>query len=344
MTTAPHWLERALHNHVKLAAITTLASVSTWSLLPEHGLWLQAALMLALISTLGLPHGALDHIAGRALFAPRLGVLWPAAFGLIYLGMGALVVAGWLLAPGVWLCMMLAISAIHFGSDDSDSRLGSGPVRFMEIFGRGGAIIVIPSAVHPGQVAAIFAALLPDLSPDEVVPQVETATLWAAPPVMACLLYSALRHASQWLGGAPMADTHRDALLEILCISLIFIALPPLIAFTLYFCAWHSLRQILLVSAALDQIGPARALLAFGRQAFFPTAAVVLAGLFVWGAAGSSLGDRLSAAITVVFVSLFALTVPHHLFQEAYRRLGSGPGRTSENRKRLSARPAPDTG
>ena len=344
MNGAPHWLERALRNHVKLAAATTLAWVCTWSLLPQPGLWLEAALMLALICTLGLPHGALDHIAGRALFAPRLGILWPAAFGFVYLGMAVLVIAGWLLAPGVWLCMMLAISAIHFGSDDSDPRLGSGPVRFMEILGRGGAVIVIPSAVHPGPVAGIFAVLLPDLSPSEVILQVESATPWVAPPVVGCLLFSALRHASRWLGGAPMADIHRDALLEIVCVSLIFIALPPLIAFTLYFCAWHSLRQILLVSAGLDRKGPARALMAFGRQALLPTGAVVLAGLCVWGAAGSGLGDRLSAALTVVFVSLFALTVPHHLFQEAFRRLGSGRGRAAQNRQRLTARPAPDAG
>ncbi len=341
MTGAPHWLGRALRTHVHFAAITTLAWVCMWPLLPEHGLWLQAALMLALICTLGLPHGALDHIAGRALFAPTLGFLWPAAFGCAYLGLGALVVAGWLLAPGVWLWMMLAISALHFGTDDSDRRLGSGPVRLMEIFGRGGAIIVIPSAVHPGDVAGIFALLLPDLGPNEVRPQLETGVLWLAPPIAACLLFSALRHASRWMGGAQRAGLHRDALLELVCVNLIFAALPPLTAFTLYFCVWHSFRQILLVSAALDRKGPWHALLAFGRRAILPTGAVVLTGLCVWGV-GSGSVDRVSAAITVAFVSLFALTVPHHVIQEAHKR--QTMARAGRNANGNSARQSPGGG
>ena len=317
---APVWLDRALRTHVHAAALVTLAFISLWSMLPEPSFWLEVVFLLLLVCTLGLPHGGLDHVAGRAVFEPRLGSFWPAAFGLSYLGLGGLVVAAWFWAPAACLAFMLLLSAFHFGSDDSNPRLFRGLPRFIEIVGRGGGVIVIPSALHTGDVARIFNYLLPDLSQTQVAWHMETGLFWLAPPVFSCLLVSVSLHTFRWLAGGPGSRLNRDALLEIVCVGLAFTVLPPLLAFTLYFCAWHSLRQILIVSARLNGNGPGLALLAFARKAFLPTCVVVFAGALAWFLATGA-GDRLPALISVVFVSLFALTVPHFCVQEAYKRL-----------------------
>ena len=62
------------------------------------------------------------------------------------------------------------------------------------------------------------------------------------------------------------------------------------------------------------------ALLAFARHAWLPTCASVLAGLLAWSAVAEA-DSMLSTAITLLFVVLFALTVPHLAIQEAYKRL-----------------------
>ncbi len=319
MTSAPAWLGAAMHLHVRYAALASILWLCLWSIVPGSGFWLEAIVMLVLVCTLGLPHGALDYLAGRALFQPVFGIAWPAAFGLLYIGLGALVVVGWLLAPGLWLALMLVISAFHFGSDDSDRRLGHGFWRLIEIVGRGGSIIAVPSAVHTAEVAVIFGYLLPDLSHAQVSLYTEVGAKWLAPLTAVCLMVAAGRHAHGWLACMPLARSHCHALLEIVCVIAIFVVLPPLLAFTVYFCAWHSFRQILIVAGGLDQGGPKRALLAFARKAVLPTSAVVIAGTAAW-AFGTTFRGELSAVISVVFLSLFALTVPHLLIQEIYKR------------------------
>ena len=318
MTSAPAWLEVALHSHIRFAALATALWLCLWSVVPGSGLWLEAIVMLVLICTLGLPHGALDYLAGRDLFRPMFGIAWPAAFGLVYLGLGALVVAGWLLAPELWLALMLVISALHFGSDDSDPRLSRGIWRLIEIIGRGASVVVVPSALHTADVALIFGYLLPELTKVQVSLYTEIAAKWLAPLTAICLLVAAGRHVHGWLAGSPLARSHFDALLEIACVIAVFVVLPPLLAFTVYFCAWHSFRQILIVAGGLDQGGPSRALLAFARKAIVPTSSVVIAGVAAW-ALGAGVEGETSEVISAAFVSLFALTVPHLLIQEVVK-------------------------
>lgn len=320
MTTATVWLDRALQTHVQLAALITVALIAIWWVLPEPALWVEAAFLVTLVCTLGLPHGALDYVAGREIFQPRFRTLWPLAFSVSYLGLAALVIAAWMLEPGIWLAVMLTISAVHFGLDDSSPRLTSGMSWFVEILGRGGAVIVVPSALHTEDVARIFGFLLPGLGQIEIAMYMESGLVLLGPLVAAGLVIAIFLHATGWFGGSDKAHYHRDTLSEILSIVAVFAVLPPLLAFTLYFCLWHSFRQILIVSARSEHHSPGRALLAFARVALFPTCTVVMVLAFAW-LIGSRQEESVPALISAVFVSLFALTLPHMILQEAYKRL-----------------------
>ena len=320
MTTAVAWLEPALKAHLRLAAVGTVACTILWLASLASGAWLETAILAVLVCVLGLPHGALDFIAGRAVFRRRFGVLWPIAFGASYVGLAALVFAGWLIAPGPWLAAMLALSVYHFGSDDDDPRFLRGLARISEIVGRGGAVILVPAAFHREEVALAFGYLMPSVGLDQSRAFLDAGLVWCGPLVALCWVGAITTHAATWLRGGPHAIRHRGALLEMTCVAAAFALLPPLVAFTLYFCGWHSLRQILILSAQLDHRGPGFGLLAFAQQAALPTLATIIVGGAAWLHAVSGTGQPLSTLIAVVFVTLFCLTVPHVVLHEIHHR------------------------
>lgn len=322
MTGAAAWLEPALKAHLRLAALGTVACTALWIASLASGAWLETSILVVLVCVLGLPHGALDFIAGRAVFQHRFGGLWPIAFGACYLGLAALVFAGWLIAPGPWLAAMLALSVYHFGSDDDDPRRPRGLARMAEIVGRGGAIILVPAAFHRQEVALAFSYLMPDVGLDQSRFFVEAGLAWCGPVVTICWAGAVITHGSNWLRGGSRASRHRGALLEMICVAIAFALLPPLVAFTLYFCGWHSLRQILILAAQLDHRGAGFGLLAFARKAALPTLATILAGGAAWLLALSGAGEPLSALTAVVFVTLFCLTVPHVVLHEIHKQEG----------------------
>ena len=71
MTAAAAWLEPALKAHLRLAALGTVACTTLWLASLAGGAWLETAILVVLVCVLGLAHGALDFIAGRAVFRRR---------------------------------------------------------------------------------------------------------------------------------------------------------------------------------------------------------------------------------------------------------------------------------
>ena len=320
MTVAAAWLEPALKTHLRFAAAGTVACTGLWLLSFAQDVVIETVLLAALVCVLGLPHGALDVIAGRRLFQPRFGAFWPIGFGGVYLGLAALVFLCWLMAPGPWLAAMLALSIYHFGSDEHDPGRMHGVLRLAEIVGRGGAIILVPAAFHAEEVALVFSYLMPGTDLERSRTVLDAGLIWCGPAIALCWLVAGLAHAIAALRTGRARIRHRHALIEMTCVAGAFALLPPLIAFTLYFCGWHSLRQILIQAADLDHRGPAYGLLAFARKAALPTLATVIAGAAAWLHAVAGAGEALPALIVVVFVTLFCLTVPHVVLHEFQRK------------------------
>jgi Brp/Blh family beta-carotene 15,15'-monooxygenase len=90
----------------------------------------------------------------------------------------------------------------------------------------------------------------------------------------------------------------------------LLVCAPPLVAFGLYFCLWHSAAHTIDLAGALDATSPRRGLRRFAVAATLPTSAALLAlaATGVWLAADAS-GTR--AAVQVIFIGLSCLTAPH---------------------------------
>jgi Brp/Blh family beta-carotene 15,15'-monooxygenase len=247
-----------------------------------------------LIVLLGVPHGALDPIYARAWPGIQGRAAW-VFFVWSYLLLATWVVAVWWRAPTFFLWGFLTISVLHFSGD-----LAAGTPLWTRFF-YGGAVIVLPAALHADELTRLFALLTNPESAAWVVPALQVM-VW--PWLVALLL-------------AVVLSARRDAFvsLEVLAVCILALTAPPLIGFTVFFCAMHSPRHML-----RTQVFAGMTLQALAAVALWPMLGVFLMAAGAWyGLPDSSLDARM---VQFIFVALAALTVPHMLLVERVRWKG----------------------
>ena len=276
-----------------LALVTMLASLSGFKLAALHELLVAAALL----SLLGMPHGALDAVFGRKLFGIKSYSGW-AAFALFYVGLSTAVVGVWFFLPTPFLCAFLLVSALHFGGDPAANT--STVVRCLY----GGAVIVLPALWHGPELEHLLGLVAGPTSAAWVAPVLQQlATPWLAATLMGCVWQA---RSARFMG--------RETALEMAALAALSVAATPLVSFTVYFCAMHSPRHILRTVSSLPAIEARSAL----RLALWPTLAVfAVMALGGWLSSGRPLQP---AIMQLVFVGLAALTLPHMLLLERSRR------------------------
>jgi len=312
---------RTLHVHFVVASLFT-AAVIVLSRVFSLGLSTQICLAVAGVSLVGLPHGACDYLAGRKLFADDFGHAWFVPFSLIYLGLGAGVLVVWQWDPLVALLAFLVVALFHFGRGDFDvvrapfrgtpfARLGV----VLEAFARGAIPVTIPALAHPTATASLFDALVGGSTASFI----EAARIPFATALTLSLGIVLAHHAKSALRGDRAHN--RDAV-QIPLLFMLFSVVPPLLAFVVYFCFWHSFRHSLRLAASLDAASPRAALLAFARRAAPMTVAALLLGAVGYLVMRPVVpaGDAL---LRVLFIGLSVLTVPHIVFSNLEERLGA---------------------
>lgn len=255
----------------------------------------------------GLPHGAVDHLVPfwtgwvRRSRPSMLAVLAG------YVGVAALTWVGLRWAGPVVLPLLLVVSVLHFGAGDlmadrDDNPSGRSPsavVVVVAVLARGGPVVAAPLFVWPAQAGSALTAV--QLGFAVPAPWVRGAL---AVVVAACVLASAV---------AALRSGRRRAALEVVLVALLFVAVPPLAAFGIYFGTWHGLRHTARLIAgdprnrvdlAAGRLG--RPLRRFAVSAAPPTvvAAAATGALLL-------LANRHTDLSGTVFTVLLALTVPH---------------------------------
>ncbi len=261
--------------------------------LPRPSERIELVVIAVLIMVFGVPHGAFDTIFARQLHSLRTFSGWAIA-GLLYSALGAIVVAIWLIAPGLFLGVFLGISAWHFSGD---------PVRGTSTIARilyGGAVIVLPALLHPDDVQRLFGFL----AGSSAAASLTIALRYAGLPWLLLLIAAAL------------FEARRDCLtsLEMIALAALSALAPPLIGFTLFFCAMHGARHILRTVAFADASWSPSSLAIF---ALAPMLVVVIASAVCWQYLGNTPFDM--RIVRILFVGLAALTVPHMVLVERAR-------------------------
>ena len=277
-----------------LALATMLASLAGFKLAALHELLVATALL----SLLGMPHGALDAVFARKLFGIKSFTGW-AAFALLYVGLSAAVVGFWFFLPTPFLCAFLTVSALHFGGDPAVNTATL--VRGLY----GGSVIVLPALWHGSELEHLMGLVAGPASAAWVTPVLQQLAIpWLVATLMGCVWQT---RSSRFMA--------RETAFEMAALAALLVAATPLVSFTVYFCAMHSPRHILRTIANLPVVEARNALL----LALWPTLAVFA----VLAMGGWLLSDRpiQPAIMQLVFVGLAALTLPHMLLLEQSRQM-----------------------
>ncbi|NQW93307.1 MAG: ATP-binding protein, partial [Polaromonas sp.] len=141
-----------------LALLLVTASL----LLPRLEPTLELLIFGAMVLVLGVPHGALDPIFARHLYAVRGVIAWTVFVG-AYVGLALLVIGFWLLTPAVFLFLFLVASTLHFSGDLAPGSPWSTRLLY------GGAVIVLPVLNHAPEMTRLFGFLVDANAADRFV-------------------------------------------------------------------------------------------------------------------------------------------------------------------------------
>ena len=247
--------------------------------------------MLAAVAIVlaGIPHGTLDVEIAAAHFGQK-GIAGKAMIIASYLGCAAAMVLLWVLIPELALVSFLIISIVHFSRD---WRGGVDPFLAMMV---GWALVALPALASPDDVATIFAALTGNQNGAIIAALLGAASV---PAALGSLVF------------AYWAFSHNDkqSALEVIACIAAALLLPPLIAFTVFFCGLHSPRHM---ADALRETGT----LSFVKKAAIIAAVSALSlglGVLMFLYQGDIPADM--GVIRSAFVLISTLTVPHFILE-----------------------------
>ncbi len=257
--------------------------------------------LAASVAVLGLPHGAVDHLAlerSRGQSPTYRGML---LVGGLYALLGGAYLALWYLAPVASFVLFIAVTWVHWGQGDVYALVAVEGVDHLRTRGqralaaavRGGLPMLVPLLSSPGQYREVAALLVGRFG----VTAADLAPLFGLGARLALGVgFVALTLLALALGATRtgLADPGwRTDALETGLLWAFFLAVPPVLAIGVYFCLWHSVRHI----ARLALVDP-RAAAALSRGAWRPALA-----RFARDAAPLT-------AVSVAFLGGFYLLVP----------------------------------
>jgi Brp/Blh family beta-carotene 15,15'-monooxygenase len=309
----------ALNEHRSLMLGVTAGVIAYALAVGSPNPTVQLVILATAVAIVGLPHGALDHLVARQLFAPVLGRRWWVVFGLLYVGLAGTMASIWLAFPLAALVIFLALSALHFGWDDPLWVRRSNTLwDAVEHTCVGALPIVLPTWLHAAEVTVIFGWMMPAARPLD--PAIVGAIAACAASVV--LPIAGLRF-FRLLLGRPTAPA---AAAELAAIVTLHAVAPPLVAFLTYFCGWHSIRHALELA---DDLAPGRlgdGLRRFVREAVPMTSTTVAAALLASAALLLTDIELDSLLASIIFIGLSVLTVPHMAMMALARAADSSSG------------------
>lgn len=293
-------------------------------------------ILLVGLVVLGLAHGACDQLVLPATGQIRGGQrAYLSRFVLGYLGLAAAAGLGWWHWPGAAVSVFFLLTVWHWGSADAPAQTGQPRLWLAHSLLRGVLLFAVPARWWPAEIQHSVNGLL--------------AFAGAAP--LSAAWFTGLAHGLWPLVGAghlllwacyarqrEFRRAYTDAG-EVVLLTILFLAVPPLLALGVYFVFWHSLQHMLRLNrvfgyAALG--GPRRAWATLGHEvAFFIRRALplLLVSLAVPLAFYLLVPAKLAALDTLLGIAVVTaaiLTLPHALLVSVV--LDAGNWRAGKNK------------
>jgi Brp/Blh family beta-carotene 15,15'-monooxygenase len=278
-----------------LAKVIGLLLCVGFMIFPESNSSVQFALFGIILLSIGIPHGAIDHLISN----PQIDKKGLGKFLVIYLSLIAVYLLLWYYLPVPALVAFLLMSAYHFGQ----SHFLTSPVpennSLLLYVSRGGYFLF---AILLGDWDATKQILSPLLN-------LEYLNEWRLPITGAFLIFTLL------VQGVFGPKFSKNNLLELIILGPILYMSPLIISFVVYFGFWHAIRHtarlVPKLPSAMQKVSTDNPLASF-FAAVVPGLYAIL-GIFLLGiffvARGTT--DLSSDFLWVILVIIWALTVPH---------------------------------
>ena len=258
-------------------------------------------LSLFLILSLGISHGALDHIKGKKLLR-ILNYNSTIIFYIFYILIGLIIILLWLLFPKILLFVFLIVASFHFGKEDSEF-VNYKPNQELIYFFKGSLVVTAPLLFHKNETLEIFANLNFDISQNLLISN-EFLYLFILISFFANILISFNKQ----------IDIKSLLIMDFVSILLLNYFLSPILAFTIYFCFLHSVRHSFKLSNELNKKNFFKGFKAFAIKALPLT--ILTAVLFLISLLFLNNYYFLDSAVSkVIFIGLASLTFPHILLE-----------------------------
>ena len=258
-------------------------------------------LSLFLILSLGISHGALDHLKGQKLIK-LLKYKSIISFYILYIFIGFSIIILWLLFPKFLLLTFLIVASFHFGKEDSEF-IHYKTNQDLVYFFKGSIVITAPLLFHKDETLEIFNYLNFDISQNLLISN-EFLYLIIIISFFANIYISLNKH----------IDIKSLLIMDFVSILLLNYFLNPILAFTIYFCFLHSIRHSFKLSNELNKKNFFKGFKTFTIKALPLT--ILTAVLFLISLLFLNNYYFLDSAISkVIFIGLASLTFPHILLE-----------------------------
>ena len=266
------------------------------------------------IITCGISHGALDNLKGRQLLN-ILGFKNIFSFYITYLAFSLMVILSWIQFPTMSLVIFLIVACYHFGEEDTAFVLEKNKnfkkfliLKNFVYFSKGLLIVIAPLYFHNEETIAIFKLLGAN---NFFISRFMDNMIWEYHKILILIVI-----ASYIIYFYMNFNSKTDLLHSFDFIPIIILnsTLPPLIAFTIYFCFIHSFRHSVSLINFLDSKNFINGLKLFIIKCFPLT--LITAVLFILSV--NFLIDFYvlnDAILRVIFIGLASLTFPHILLE-----------------------------
>jgi len=256
---------------------------------------------LLLILSIGISHGALDHIKGKKLLR-ILNYRSNIIFYILYILIGVIVILLWLLFPKILLLTFLIIASYHFGKEDSEFISRRSNLDLLYLF-KGSIVVTAPLLFHKNETLNIFNILNFDISQSFFILN-EYLYIFITISFLANFVISINKQ----------IDVKSLLLMDFASIMLLNYFLSPILAFAIYFCFLHSVRHSFKLSNELNKNNFIKGLKEFLIKALPLT--ILTAFLFLISLFFIKNYYILDNAISkVIFMGLASLTFPHILLE-----------------------------
>ena len=285
-----------------------LANVFSIIIDQKKDLIISPMICFLLILTIGISHGSLDHIKGRKLLnILEIDNIYFFYFSYIFLGLAIIIL--WLLFPAITLIFFLIVASYHFGKEDTNFLINNDlPYSLIFYFFKGLLIIIAPLNFHFEETLQIFKILFVQSEKFYIyLGLIESLNI-----IPIIFLLSVLSSFYLFIKNFKFANF--SIFLDFFSILILNYYLPPLLAFTFYFCFLHSIRHSFSLIHEIDNKNFKNGLILFLKKALPLTILTII----IYIAALFYINDYFEfdeAILKIIFIGLASLTFPHILLE-----------------------------